>query len=65
MPGVSGNVAPVFLNDPPTESRASSPAHGWGAIVDIVCGAGQGDLGKSSDKCDMTVNGKPAQELFF
>jgi hypothetical protein len=33
-------------------------------MVGIVSGAVQSGLGKS-DKCDMTVNGKPAQELYF
>ncbi len=38
---------------------------GRASRVGIIAGAIQGGLGKSSDKCDMTVNGKTAQELFF
>jgi hypothetical protein len=43
----------------------SSVLSSRGGMVGIVSGAVQGGLGKSSDKCDMTVNGKPAQELYF
>jgi hypothetical protein len=35
------------------------------SVVGIVAGAVQGGLGKAADKCDLTVNGKPAQELYF
>jgi hypothetical protein len=43
----------------------SSVLSGKSGRVGIIAGAVQGGLGKSSDKCEMTVNGKPAQELYF
>jgi hypothetical protein len=36
-----------------------------GGRIGIIASAVQGGLGKSSDKCEMTVNGKAAQELYF
>jgi hypothetical protein len=33
--------------------------------VGIIAGAIQGGLGKSSDKCTLTVNDKAAQEIYF
>jgi hypothetical protein len=43
----------------------SSVLSSRGGMVGIVSGAVQGGLGKSAEKCEMTVNGKPAQELYF
>jgi hypothetical protein len=36
-----------------------------GGRIGIIANAVQGGVGKSSDKCEMTVNGKAAQELYF
>jgi hypothetical protein len=43
----------------------SSVLSSKGGRIGIIAGAVQGGVGKSSDKCDMTVNGKAAQELYF
>jgi hypothetical protein len=43
----------------------SSVLSSKGGRVGIIASAVQGGVGKSSDKCEMTVNGKPAQELYF
>ncbi len=47
------------------ECYFSSVLSSRGGVVGIGSGAVQGGLGKSSDKREMTVNGKPAQELYF
>jgi hypothetical protein len=36
-----------------------------GGRIGMIAGAVQGGVGKSSDKCDITVNGKTASELYF
>jgi hypothetical protein len=36
-----------------------------GGITGIVAGAVQGTRGKSADKCDISVNGKPVESLYF
>jgi hypothetical protein len=43
----------------------SSVLSSRGGVVGIVAGAVQSGVGKSADKCDMSVNGKPAQEIYF
>lgn len=43
----------------------SSVLNDRGGKFGIIAGAVQSGVGKSADKCDMTVNGKPASELFF
>ncbi len=36
-----------------------------GGISGIVAGAVQSAKGKSADKCDLSVNGKPTESLYF
>jgi hypothetical protein len=36
-----------------------------GGLVGIIGGAVQSGQGKTGDKCDMTVNGKPTESLYF